>query len=88
MQTNRILPSQQVEQHTQWGVDPGEELPEDSTNTFPHLNLDQHDIEVQENEGNNEVSPQITNRPNLRNQLQFPGHGQYPQHRRVIKQSP
>jgi hypothetical protein len=104
-QANKILPSQQVEQHTQWGVDPGEELqtknqrfehsndgshrtrhdeggrpnrkglPGDSTDTFTHLNLDQHDIEVQKNEDNNEVSPQITNRHNLRDQLQFPGHG-------------
>jgi hypothetical protein len=104
-QANKILPSQQIEQHTQWSADPGEELqtkiqgfehnddgshrtrydeggrpnrkgpPGDSTDTFPHLHLDQHDIEVKKNEDNNEVSPQITNRQNPRDQLQFSGHG-------------
>jgi hypothetical protein len=46
-------------------------LQEDSTNTFPYLNFDEHNIDIQETGGNNRVNPQIGNRPGLQNQSQF-----------------
>ena len=46
-------------------------LQEDSTNMFPYLNFDEHNIDIQETGGNNRVNPQIGNRPGLQNQPQF-----------------
>ena len=46
-------------------------LQEDSTNTFPYLNFDEHNINIQETGGNNRVNPQFGNKPSLQNQPQL-----------------